>query len=129
MLFYRVENNDKHGPYTGGIPVTLMEFLEKNHVIKSGFDESYLVKHPNPGYDDLLAPIWIRLKADEMKKYIFGFSSLEALFDWFHLDADINFFKEYGFHVSIYESDSVVHGEKQSIADKNTLKLIEIIQF
>jgi hypothetical protein len=62
-------------------------------------------------------------------KYIFGFESIDSLFAWFCIASELDYLKEYGFHVSVYETEDYYYGKWQSIANKDSLKLVEKMQF
>jgi hypothetical protein len=129
MLFYRVENEKHEGPYNNSY-VSLMEYLEKRgHDIWLTEHDDYMRGHPRPDSDYLLASVWAEMGEDTHKKYIFGFENIELLFNWFCMSEEIDFMKEFGFYVSVYETDDCYNGKWQSIANKDSLRLIEKMQF
>lgn len=132
MLFYRVENEDKQGPYNN-CPIRLTEFLEKKGIIDySDHDNSfskYMMVHPLPQDDCLLRDFWISLDWKIKENYIFGFESLDKVFNWFCLSEELQYLKDSHFRISIYETQDYHHGKWQSVANKESLILIDTLEF
>lgn len=63
MLFYRVENESKEGPYN--ISRSIIEYLKEN--IKNMDCLEYMYSHPAPFDDLLLRPIWFNFEAELRK--------------------------------------------------------------
>jgi hypothetical protein len=131
MKFYRVENDKHEGPYNNfSSPVSLMEYLDRHgHAVYSSEHENYMQGHPRPDSDYILAPIWGKMNYNKQQDYIFGFENIDLLFNWFCMKEEIDFMKEFNYHISIYETNDCYHGKWQSIANKETLVLIEEISF
>lgn len=127
MIFYRVENEHLQGPYCSD--TNIMSYTVDTYHYYGNYDK-YLSDHPNPRNDSKLSSIWdIKYPHGDYEDYLFGFESLEKLFQWFFLKEDIEFLTKNNFHVSIYETDDCYHGNGQSIAKKSSLRLIETLAF
>jgi hypothetical protein len=125
MLFYRVENNEKKGPYRFNSSNGLQQHICKDSDKKLN---KYLQTHPGPWSDPLLKDIYYKKGISD---FIFGFESLEKVKAWFCLKAEIKFLKANDFHISVYKvsKKKCYHGKWQSIANKNALKLVKIMEF
>jgi len=130
MQFFRVENAKHEGPYNPTDQVQLMDYINSRGIDIWGacFDD-YMSTHPNPLHDPMLITAWGNMSDEDRKQYIFGFDSIDSLFAWFRLPIELDYLKEYGFTVSIYEADEIHVGKWQAIAKKKTLKLVEKMQF
>jgi hypothetical protein len=135
MLFYRVENDQKEGPYNPSHGPGLMQHLTSNGILNyadmHGEFSNYMRYHPTPDNDELIHDIWANIRRDKIErdKYIFGFESFDKVFIWFNMEKELEFLKTYKFHISIYEIDYCHHGKWQSIANKENLILVDTLEF
>lgn len=135
--FYRIEDDRRIGPYSGtyksGRP-SIMRYLSDKLVDVFGADyDDYMEKHPDPSRDSLeLSHVW-RMLVDTGRSYmyVFGFESIEKAENWFCLEGERQYIKEFGLRLSVYEVDEeFVHfGKWQAIAHKKHMKLIESLDF
>jgi hypothetical protein len=125
--FYRVEKNGK-GPYAGENSVIYFLF-EKKVISGKHFPEGYQDARPTPSMDNGLSKFWTETESEIRQNYVFGFSSFDAIFSWFSLPEEIEFFEKYGFSVVKYEACDIIKGEKQAIARSDSLMPIESISF
>jgi len=126
MLFYRVENKKHKGPYIGGkLQDYIIQKLYDSDLDK--YTDNYLLNHPGPRQDDILFLIWKDIP--DTSYYCFGFESLDKVFNWFCLKEELEFLKDNKYQISIYETDDCYHGKWQSIANKDSLKLLDFIEF
>lgn len=127
MIFYRVENEHLQGPYCSN--TNIMSYTVDTCHYDNDYDK-YLSDHPTPSRDDLLKDMWYTKFPDgDYEDYVFGFESLDKLFQWFFLKEDIEFLTKYNFSVNIYTTDDCYHGDKQSIARKTSLRLVDSLSF
>ena len=127
MLFYRVENKKGEGPYRNTTALSLSAYLETR------LDYSmYLLTHPTP-QNDALAKFIKQFPSYAFEQYIFGFSSIDQLKNWFNTGFDEQYMEKYNFHISIYEirksKFNVAVSEFQTTALKRKLKLVNTIPF
>lgn len=125
--FYRVEKNGI-GPYAGENSVVSFLF-EKKVISGEHFPEGYQDARPTPSEDVGLSEFWTKNEKRIRQNYLFGFSSFDAIFSWFNLPEEIEFFKKYGFSVVKYETYDIIKGDKQAVARKDSLVPIESISF
>jgi len=145
MLFYRVETKDGQGPYNpnkdSNIP-KLADYMEKKYLQRTNnsveefwcrYYDAYLSSHSLPERDSTLSNIIVNMNKQFgysfLSEYVFGFSSFEQVFEWFYMEDEMSFLKDYNFQISIYESDDMYAGESQSIAYKKTLKFVDSLSF
>jgi hypothetical protein len=107
MLFYRIENENRLGPYAGV------------GTINSGISGTATTLHPLPQEDELLKFVIPTIHRGYYfsGKLRFGFSSLEQLRTWFNDVSDLGRLTEHGFHLSIYKVPKVYAGETQSVIE------------
>ena len=97
-LFYRVENLDGRGPYNSG---GKLSFINRHNSSP---------KHPGPQFDEGFMKAW-EIDHD----WLFGFSSLEQLFEWFSVK-EVAELQSKGFFISQIPIEKVyqyVLGKKQ----------------
>jgi len=98
-----------------------------------GYDdrwEDYMETHPSPRGKDV--QLYNQLFESEIihhADYVYGFNSQKQLRKWFCLEKEIEYLKLFGFHISVYEADSILSSNLQAVAKLNTLKLIEKLTF
>lgn len=141
-LFYRVEDENKFGPYHAqDYRPCLQEFLHKKfnkneYEEQYCYDKEYVKNHPTPQNDPLLLEIWNTLDND-INEYYFGFENLDQVFNWFCLKEEQEYLYNFNFKISVYEISekkidiykNCYHGKWQSIARKDCLSLVESIEF
>jgi len=107
MLFYRIENENRLGPYAGA------------GTANSGIRGMATTLHPLP-HDDKILKFAIPTSHGGYYfsgKLRFGFSSLEQLRTWFNDVSDLARLMTRGFHLSIYKVPKVYAGETQSVIE------------
>ena len=109
MIVYRVEDDDYNGPYNG-----------KNKVTPIPSDNQ-----PTPGND---IEGWYDLSFDNRHEYLFGFTDIIQLFNWFD-DNTLNRLAIYRFHIGVYEvpEDNVMYGSAQVAFHTSKVKRIKEI--
>lgn len=118
MQFFRVETSDRIGPYVGVLAS-----------INSVANIDY-ARQPGPNSDDGLH-LWKGKEVEDRRVYIFGFISLNQLFNWFYREEEIAFLKNHGYHLSVYEApDSyVIASSYQAVAHADHLTLVNTLDF
>ena len=127
MLFYRVETDKCEGPYRNNLPQSMGDYLSSLNKM-----EDYTYTHPLPENEpEFYLLFWNpdHKKRQYMYDYIFGFSDIDKIFDWFYMDEEMDYLKANNFHVSVYETEVRHDGEYQSVARKDSIKKIEEISF
>jgi hypothetical protein len=127
MKFYRIENSCGCGPYHNDENESLMFFLRKS---PSYNQDDYLKINPTPFNDSKK----FFKNFSKNHNFIFGFNSPKKLIKWFSFSKDKkyneeNYFKKYGFKVSVYESTEIFTSKYQSIAQKDNLIFIKNFDF
>ena len=94
MLFYRIENETRHGCYVG--------YYNQNG------EWSFLNcdcsnRHPFPTDDSLLCKSLGNTNTYLVGDKRYGFMSVEQFRSWFYEDSDLTKLQEYGFHMAIYD--------------------------
>jgi hypothetical protein len=127
-----VEDEDKEGPYNNS-KIPLMKYLEKHGIIDyCDMDNSftkYMNTHKNPEEDTLLSQPYSNLVCKS--EYIFGFVTLDQVFEWFCLPEELDYLQEFGFSIVVYETedDYIIKGKWQAIALKDSLIVRDKIDF
>lgn len=135
--FYRIEDDRRIGPYSDtdrAVRPSITRYLSYKLVAVFGVDYGdYMEKHPTPSRDSLeLSYVWNHLlNTGASVDYLFGFESIAKAEQWFCLEEERQYIKEYGLHLSVYEViDEFVHfGKWQAIAKKDKLNFIESLDF
>lgn len=114
-MFYRIQNKEGHGPYSGEVSLRDSNF---------NWEDFTGDRHPAPRSDSLL---WQNLKLrlhcgpigfPDVRPFIFGFSSTGQLRAWFFNDEIIKWLAANGF--SLWESScEPVQGNSQAIVLKS----------
>ena len=110
---YRVENEKGEGPYR-----------EAETIKAFGFpDGTNPLNRPLPFEDLRLAESCSIYKMFDTPGMVFGFESLDSLYNWFDPDSLAKLAKlgELGFGVSEYQAETVYFGDSQVIFHKDSL--------
>lgn len=122
MKFFRVENNEKRGPYNNGCGLSVIDV--------HGNIDKYLSTHPSPMNDPLLNNYWENMSWNARSEYRFGCNSLEQLICWFDTEEDWMWLCKHKYHISVYEVNFLLSGETQAMCHESQLKEIKkIISF
>lgn len=120
-LFFRIEDAQGIGPYcTEDLMRPSIQSVCSTH-------DDYLTMHPGPYSDPLLSAHWVDIVG--YQSYVFGFESLEALFAWFCLPEEQAYLVKYKMRVVCYRTQDYIKGEKQMVAKKSRLKLVDYAAF
>lgn len=130
MKFYRVENDALEGPYINKCELHLIDWLIMEDVVDNyGYRfEEYMETRPSPHSRDRMIHNFLSSRKDR-EEYIFGFESMHQLNKWFCDPKEIEYFKHYKFHISVYETGFIYDSLYQAVANKNELKLVEQLTF
>lgn len=124
-LFFRVEDAEGRGPYNTDTADRQNIVYEMDLNI-----ENYGGTHPIPSDDPVLKETWDCIEsAEEQRSFIFGFASLDDLFNWFHEPAELEYMAKYHMRISCYRATAFIHGCGQSVAKKASLTLIDFVEF
>lgn len=110
---YRVENEEGYGPYAEGVMLECEELYDNAGILL--YPKGY--KHPYPSGE-----IMKLLFSGE--EYLFGFSSLTDLLNWFDFDKVNQLLEKRGFAISVYETDFVFEDPEQTIFRRDISNLI-----
>ena len=127
---YRIEKEDGTGVYTAGSVTATERRLGEIISDYTGFCDdgwSPSSRHPAPGIDSQLGPVWKHMDIAQRDRYYFGFKDIEQLQNWFFDIRLNNILHEYGFRVSIYDVPKcdVIEGKHQVafLRDDNAILL------
>lgn len=115
---YRIEKEDGTGVYTtGGVTAAERALIERISDYGGFCDDGWSPssRHPAPGIDRKLGPVWAKTPADLRRRYYFGFKDIAQLQHWFFDIRLNNELTAMGFRVSVYgiEEHDVIEGEHQ----------------
>lgn len=139
-LFFRLEWRKDVNPFTKihtgayRMPVELDEiFLLAEKALPCKLGTSADTAHPRPDDDPDIQGLWGDLSDVELKNYVFGFSSLKVLKNWFYSESGLENIEDVGC-IGVYQITSEIteeyfpayaHGKIQSIAHWKHLKRID----
>lgn len=124
-LFFRVEDAKGRGPYNTGTAAR-----ENIAALFNDLSGSYVDTHPVPWNDPILSRTWSKIESDdEQMSFIFGFASLDDVFNWFHEPEELAYMVKYKMRISCYRATSFIHGCGQSVAKKASLTLVDYVEF
>ena len=111
MLFYRIEDKKRYGPYKNGYDAIRQWLKGKS---------SSSPRHPVPQDDSLLME---SLRKDGFSepyfpRFRFGFKSIEQLRAWFYDDKILLALEALGFKLAIYDADVLVGSSQAVILDE-----------
>lgn len=123
--FYRVENDVHCGPFNTGKPdiPSVGDYINSMNL---EFETAVEIgsKHFCP-IDD--CTFYYRLH--NYKEYVFGFSNFDQVFEYFSSNYEMEYFRKYGFRLSIYEVPEILSGTHQAVAHSKNMTLVESMEF
>lgn len=120
MKIYRIEHRKTHkGPYNS-IPLFPVGSIERNILISMYAEHvSFEGKQTHPG------PITDKIEFSPFND-VFGFSSLEKLYDWFHGFTDYLFQMGFIITENLISDDFVFHGQSGKQVAFDPYKVVKI---